>query len=102
MNGLFACHRDRVVIEVNIKEKYYEIVLLSLSHFYVLYTFEGWFFAQFNYMHIIRMTMKPKVYIVYIIIEILRFKTATRNDDAQTNYFKRMTGQKSCRILSIV
>ena len=31
----------------------------------------------------------------------LRFKTATRDDDAETNYFKRMTGQKSCHILSI-
>ncbi len=35
-------------------------------------------------------------------LETLRFKTATRDDDAETNYFKRMTGQKSCRILSIV
>ena len=32
----------------------------------------------------------------------LRFKTATHDDDAETNYFKQMTGQKSCRILSIV
>ena len=35
-------------------------------------------------------------------IETLRFKMATRDDDAETNDFKRMTGQKSCRILSIV
>ena len=32
----------------------------------------------------------------------LRFKTATRDDDAETNYFKQMTGQKSGRILSTV
>ena len=39
------------------------------------------------------------------ILEAIRFKTATRDDDAaaaETNYFKRMSGQKSCRILSIV
>ena len=37
------------------------------------------------------------------IAKALRFKTATRDDDdAETNHFKRMTGQKSCRILSIV
>ena len=35
-------------------------------------------------------------------LETLRFMAATRDDDAKTNYFKRMTGQKSCRILSIV
>ena len=35
-------------------------------------------------------------------IETLRFKTATRDDDTETNYFKRVTGQKSCHILSIV
>ena len=35
-------------------------------------------------------------------VETLRFKTTTRDDDVKTKYSKRMTGQKSCRILSIL
>ena len=36
------------------------------------------------------------------LIETSRFKTATRDNDAETSYFKRVTGQKCCCILSIV